>query len=150
MSPIRVDFYLLDTASQEALEVFACRLLEKAYLRKNRIFVYCRDKAQAESLDERLWTFKEDSFIPHNLQGEGPRQPPAIQLGFAAPSPDFHDILLNLADEIPVFHTRFKRVIELVANEEGAKQLSRVHYKTYRQGNCELQCHTIAVTAPSS
>lgn len=143
MSHIRVDFYLLSSSDAQACWLLACRLLEKAYLRGHRIFVYCNNQQQAELLDELLWTFKEDSFIPHNLQGEGPEPPPPIQIGYQQEPRGFNDILLNMADEIPVFYTRFKRVMELVANVETSKELSRLHYREYRNKKCELHTHSI-------
>ena len=123
--------------------MLACRLLEKAYLRGHRIFVYCNNQSQAEKLDELLWTFKNDSFIPHNLQGEGPEPPPPVQIGYQQEPRGFNDILLNMADEIPAFYTRFKRIIELVANDETSKELSRVHYREYRSKKCDLHTHTM-------
>lgn len=143
MSPIRVDFYLINNNEAEASWLLACRLLEKAYLRGHRIFVYCNNQSQAEKLDELLWTFKNDSFIPHNLQGEGPEPPPPVQIGYQQEPRGFNDILLNMADEIPAFYTRFKRIIELVANDETSKELSRVHYREYRSKKCDLHTHTM-------
>ena len=107
MSSILVDFYLLQDNTLAAKKLIACRLLEKAYLRGNQVFVYCNDKEDAESLDELLWTFKEDSFIPHNLQGEGPTSPPPIQIGYAGEPRGFSDILLNLTEIITAFYTHF-------------------------------------------
>lgn len=141
MPPIRVDFYLLNNSDAEARWLLACRLLEKAYLRGHRVFAYCSNQQDAETLDELLWTFKDNSFIPHNLQGEGPEPPPPVQIGYRDEPRGFNDILLNLAAEIPTFYPRFRRVIEIVANDEAAKELSRNHYREYRAKQCELQTH---------
>ncbi len=143
MSSIRVDFYLLASDGAQAPWLLACRLLEKAYLRGHRTFVYCKNKQDAEKLDELLWTFKDNSFIPHNLQGEGPEPPPPVQIGHGAEPRGFTDILLNLADEIPPFYSRFGRIMEIVTNDEGAKELSRNHYREYRAKQCELFTHKI-------
>lgn len=143
MSLTRVDFYLLASNEPQSRLLLACRLLEKAYLRGNRVFVYCQSKKDAESIDELLWTFKDDSFIPHNLQGEGPEPPPPIQIGYQSEPRGFSDILINLNDEIPLFYARFKRVIEVVVNDDAAKALSRNHYRHYRNSQCELHTHNI-------
>ena len=150
MSPIRVDFYLLSSNEQQAFWLLACRLLEKAYLRGHRIFVLCNNQKDAENLDELLWTFKDNSFIPHNLQGEGPEPPPAVQIGYKEEPRGFNDILLNLAEEIPTFYTRFRRIMEIVANEEEAKKLSRARYREYRSKLCELQTHNIDLNLTSN
>ncbi|HHF7345061.1 TPA: DNA polymerase III subunit chi [Legionella feeleii] len=143
MPSVRVDFYLLNSNELSSRWLLACRLLEKAYLRGHQVFVYCDTKQDAEQLDELLWTFKDNSFIPHNLQGEGPEPPPPIQLGYQGEPRGFNDILLNLAAPIPSFYARFRRVMEIVVNDETAKELSRAHYREYRLKQCELHTHDI-------
>ncbi|KTD08702.1 DNA polymerase III subunit chi [Legionella jamestowniensis] len=143
MPAIRVDFYLLNSQDEAARWLLACRLLEKAYLRGHRVFVHCESQKDAHELDELLWTFKDNSFIPHNLQGEGPEPPPPIQIGYQAEPRGYSDILLNLNSTIPEFYKRFKRVMEIVVNDETAKELSRKHYKKYRTHQCELHTHNM-------
>lgn len=143
MSATRVDFYLLSSEQAADRCLLACRLLEKAYYKGHRVFVFCDNQQDAENLDELLWTFKEDSFIPHNLQGEGPEPPPPIQIGYSKEPRGFNDILLNLAPHVPPFYSKFKRVMELVSNEQQQKEQSRVHYKYYRAQGCTLHTHDI-------
>lgn len=143
MQPIRVDFYLLSSDQPDTRWLVACRLLEKAYYKGHKIYVYCSNKQDAEHIDELLWTFKDDSFIPHNLQGEGPEPPPPVQIGYEREPRGFNDILLNLSDTIPSFYNRFKRVMHIVPGIETEKELSRLHYKEYRAKGCELHTHNI-------
>ncbi len=140
---MRADFYLLTTDSAEERLLVACRLLEKAYQREHRVFVYCDNQNAAHTIDELLWTFKAESFIPHNLQGEGPEPPPPIQIGHGEEPRGFNDILLNLAITIPPFYARFKRVIEIIAATDPAKEIGREHYKTYRAYGLTLHTHKI-------
>jgi DNA polymerase-3 subunit chi len=146
MSKTRVDFYLLEETQPEAQWLFACRLAEKAYLRRHKVFIYCNHQQEAEALDELLWTFKDSSFIPHNLQGEGPDSPPPIQLGYAGygeEPKEFSDILFNFAETIPPFHHRFKRIMEIVPSIESAKEISRQHYRQYRMAGFPIETHSI-------
>ncbi len=143
MSPIRVDFYLLESDQDQARWEITCRLLEKAYLKGHRVYVFCKNQQDAELIDELLWTFKEESFIPHNLQGEGPEPPPPIQIGYGKEPRGFNDILLNLTPTVPDFYNKFKRVMELVINVEKEKEQSRINYREYRAKGCELNTHQI-------
>ncbi len=139
----RVDYYLFDSEDTNQRLLFICRLLEKAYQKKHRIFVYCEDQEQAETLDELLWTFKEGSFIPHNIQGEGPEPPPAIQIGFSHEPRGFNDILINLSDKKPSFYPRFQRVMEVIGNQPNARDLARDHFRQYRKEGCEMFTHEV-------
>jgi len=143
MAIVRVDFYLLNDPEPQAILTVACRLLEKAYLHGHRVFVHCEHQKSAEHLDEYLWTYKEDSFLPHHLQGEGPEPPPPIQIGYSGEPRGFNDILLNLAPTIPSYFTRFRRIMEIVSPDERAKEISRLHYREYRQQQCDLHTHVL-------
>ncbi|MDP3561442.1 MAG: DNA polymerase III subunit chi [Legionellaceae bacterium] len=140
---MRVDFYLLTNEEPQANWLVACRLLEKAYQRGHRVFVFCEHASDASLIDELLWTYKDNSFIPHNLQGEGPEPPPAVQIGYDQEPRGYNDILLNMSSAIPAFHTRFRRIIEIVQANEDAKEISRNHFREYRKHGYELTTHTI-------
>jgi DNA polymerase-3 subunit chi len=139
----RIDFYLANSVATNAVMQIACKLIEKAYARGHKVFVYCSSQMEAHALDELLWTYKEDSFIPHNLQGEGPEPPPPIQIGFSSIPNNFNDILLNLSQVIPEFSTNFRRILHIVGPDEQAKALSREHYKLYRSKQYPLFTHAI-------
>lgn len=143
MSPVRVDFYLLASDKPVAKWDVACRLLEKAFMKGHRIYVHCANQQDAEHLDELLWTFRDDSFIPHNLEGEGPEPPPPVHIGYSKEPRGFSDILLNMTTDIIPFYTKFKRVMELVPNIEAEKDHCRVRYKEYRAQGCDLHTHDI-------
>lgn len=138
---MRVDFYLLKESEPEHRWQIACRLLEKAYFKGRQVFVFCASRQEAEKLDELLWTFRDDSFIPHNLQGEGPEPPPPIQMGYTGEPRGFHDVLMNLSPDIPAFYSRFQRVIEIISNDEAARERGRQLYRKYRAQNGELHIH---------
>jgi DNA polymerase-3 subunit chi len=59
-------FYHLERSSPE--EVLP-DLLERTLARGWRALVFVPDRREAESLDERLWTYRDDSFLPHALSG---------------------------------------------------------------------------------
>jgi DNA polymerase-3 subunit chi len=123
--------------------LFACRLIEKAYKQKHRIYVHAEDRAMAHQLDEMLWTYREDSFLPHNLHGEGPEPPPPIQIGFENAPEKHRDILINLNPQIPEFHPQFARVLELIVNDAAAQEMGRERYRFYRTQGFEINTHKL-------
>ena len=140
---MRIDFYLLPSSQPDIRWLTACRLIEKAYFKGHQVFVYANNQQEAETLDELLWTFREDSFVPHNLQGEGPQPPPPVQIGWEQEPRGFHDILINCSDNIPDFYHKFKRLIEIVPDEEETKAISRAHFRRYRQMGHDLHTHQL-------
>lgn len=143
MSPLKVDFYLLGEEAEKARFIFSCRLAEKAYRLQRSLFVFCENRLTAETLDELLWTFRENSFIPHNLQGEGPEPPPPIQIGYQGEPRGYQDILLNLSPSIPPFYRRFQRIMEIIPNNDDAKEKGRTRFKVYREAGAVIETHSI-------
>ena len=140
---MHVDFYLLHDESLSSRHLFACKLIEKIWLLNHRIYVHCQDKKSAEAIDELLWTYKENSFVPHHIQGEGPEPPPPVQIGYSSEPRGFSDVIINLSDNIPSFISRFKRIVEIVANHPDQKENSRTLYRKYRSQNYDIKTHTI-------
>ena len=53
------------TASR--MEMRACEIAERNYSQGRRLQIIAVDEKQAVRLDDLLWTFKPDTFIPHDL-----------------------------------------------------------------------------------
>jgi len=74
-------FYHLErTGVEQALP----ELLERALARGWRALVRTRDPQRLARLDEHLWTWRDDSFLPHGLADEpnAARQPVLLSTGF--------------------------------------------------------------------
>lgn len=140
---MRVDFYLLKTEDPQMKLHFICRLIEKIYLSNHKLFAYCQTQDLAHELDETLWTFRPDCFIPHHLQGEGPFPPAPVQIGIDFPSKHFNEVLLNLTSSVPSFSTQFQRIVEVIYEDEQVKTLGRERYRNYQSHGYALRMHTI-------
>ncbi len=139
----KIDFYILPDSNNHSRLLFTCRLIEKAYKQRHRIYVHTENKTEAHTLDEMLWTYRDDSFLPHNLYGEGPDPAPPIQIGIHA-TPDKHrDILMNLSPQIPAFYPQFMRVLELIVNEASLQEAGRERYRVYRAAGFEINTHKL-------
>jgi DNA polymerase-3 subunit chi len=138
----RVDFYVLAQADERARHMLACKLAEKAWRLDNTVYIHAKSRADAERLDELLWTFRDGSFVPHGLAGrnDGTEASP-IMIGCEPEVTDGHDLLINLTDTIPPFAEGFPRVAELVTSDEHCRRASRKRYAAYRDQGHELNTH---------
>jgi DNA polymerase-3 subunit chi len=137
----KVDFYVLNRVDEHARITLACKLAEKAWRLENTIHIHTMTQADAERLDELLWTFRDGSFVPHELVGGNTGAPITIGHGDAAIEP--RDLLITLCDEIPPFADKFPRVAELVTSEENCRIKSRQRYASYRDQGHKLETHKI-------
>lgn len=136
----KIDFYILSEGSRLQL---ACLLIDKAYKNQHRVYIHTENQQDAHQLDELLWTFRDESFIPHNLYGEGPEPAPPIQIGFNLTPEKHRDILINLSPTIPEFFQQFNRVLELVANDAHEQEIARDRFRQYRSQGFEIKTHKL-------
>lgn len=139
----KIDFYILPDPDEQARSRFICRLIEKAYKNRHRIYINTDNQQEAHALDEILWTYREDSFLPHNLYGDGPDPAPPIQIGFGVTPEKHRDILINLSRDIPEYYTQFARVMVCVSPEATLQELARDHYRQYRAAGHNITTHKL-------
>jgi DNA polymerase-3 subunit chi len=133
----RIDFY--QTSGDE--HAFACRLIDLVYRKDHRIYVHTATEEQAKILNEQLWTFKEDSYVPHSLHSEAIDVP--IKIGFDHEPEEHQDVLINLSGQIPHFFSRFDRVAEVVPVDQNSRKSARENYAYYKERGYVLNYHEI-------
>lgn len=143
MSQVRVDFYLLKDDRPDAMWHTACRLLEKAHLSQLKTFVCCKTKEDAILLDSLLWTYKDESFIPHALSWDESARHAPIEIGIEYKENCDAELILNLTPNVPLFSKHLQRIMEIVPADDEAKSISREHYRAYRAQALELYTHNI-------
>lgn len=141
----RVDFYLLKAAGEPARLLFACRLAEKVYRLEQSVHIHAADRQQASHLDDLLWTFRDGSFVPHEVieRGEEHVESP-VTIGCSTDALRGADLLINLGDDRVEDSGAFPRLAEIVTSDEDRKQRSRRLFAEYRSQGHELETHDIA------
>jgi DNA polymerase III subunit chi len=145
----RVDFYILKSAAAKQRWTFACRLTEKAYLRDMRVVIVNDTLADAQALDDLLWTFNERSFIPHKICLDEQSLDPATKVHLTiepAPVAD-GDLLVNLTARVPVHFERYARIAEIIDADQERRRLGRERFKSYRELKIALETHQLDETA---
>ena len=79
-------FYLLDNDTQHdglsAVEQLVCEIAAERWRAGKRVLIACENEKQALRLDEALWARPAESFVPHNLAGEGPRGGAPVEIAW--------------------------------------------------------------------
>jgi len=143
MAP-RIDFYVLEGADDRARLVYACRLIEKAYLQQLTVCVSLDTPAEVEAFDALLWTFGDRSFVPHEPAGAaaaGP--PPATPVVIGCRAPVAADLLVNLGSEALPFFAGYARVAEFVDAEPARRDAGRRRFAAYRDAGHTPETHRV-------
>jgi DNA polymerase-3 subunit chi len=151
MAAPKVDFYVLPGRDREARLRFACRLAEKAWLKRHRVRVQLEPGGELEAFDQLLWTFSDRSFVPHRragAAGDAPGMaPPEVVI---ADSPDADaadgDVLLNLAAAQPA-PGAWARIAEVVDADDGRRRQGRERFRAYRDLGLAPETHDMGSEA---
>ena len=142
----RIDFYVLGSSDPDSRLSLVCRLAEKAVGLGQSVFVHADSRDALVDLDERLWTFRASSFVPHRLlDGDalpGSVDDDPVQLSCGAPGPD-RRVLINLGARVPPFFARFERALEVVDQSLPLRDEGRERYRFYRHRGYPLKHHEL-------
>lgn len=140
----RINFYILKSNSPNDRMAFICRLVDKIYNKGHQILLYTEDNQQTGMIDDMLWTWKQGSFIPHEVYaGDEISDCPVIISHDHERATDIDDILINMAGDVPAFFSRFERVSEIVDRDETMTQMARQRYRFYKERGYPLESHDI-------
>jgi len=140
----RIDFYTLEPNSRGDRYLLTCRLVERIREKGLRILIHCPDGESARHIDRLLWTFRQESFLPHGLVGRAIDTELTPVLISRDGSPDGESqVLINLAPDIPPFFARFDRVCEPVDQDPALLAAGRGKFKRYRDQGYPLGHHPV-------
>lgn len=132
-----------DSTDSNSAFYHACLQASHFYRQNQRVFIYTQDKHSAELVDELLWAFDSDSFVPHNLSGEGPKQGSPVEISFQ-PMRGRRAVLINLTATVPDFANQFQFIVDFVPSDETLKQQARERFKVYRQWGFQVDNQPVA------
>jgi DNA polymerase-3 subunit chi len=139
-----VSFYVLPSESETARYLFLCKLVEKAYRERHRVYILSASIEQARQLDDLLWTFRAGSFVPHQLySGTLPAVENPVVIGTLQTPDGWRQTLINLAADIPETPDAYERIIEILDSSETCRQAGRKRYRQYQLLGLTTNTHTM-------
>jgi DNA polymerase-3 subunit chi len=139
---IRADFYMIAGKPAFVAQplLLVCKLAEKAVQSGQPCLIFCETAEQADFLDDLLWEFDEDAFIPHQIVGMEEDEdmddtpvlivPPGVEAGMRA-------LVINLRNALPP--AGYQRVLEIVPADQAAREPARQRWLQYKQLGFELK-----------
>lgn len=127
----RADFYLI--AKPRFLEEpmkLVCELARKSYDANLWTLILARDRAQADDLDELLWAFDDEAYVPHQIAGD--QEDELTPVLIAPPDVDAPSraLVINLRDG--AYRGNCDRIVEVVPADADAREPLRERWKQYK------------------
>lgn len=137
---MRADFYLITKPRfREQPLLLVCKLVEKALSQTLPLVILARDAAQAEALDDLLWAYDEDAFIPHQIAGREDDAEVAVLIAPPGTDTPARPLAINLRPEAVT--GGYERVLEVVPADPADRKGSRQRWRAYEQAGAELAKH---------
>ncbi len=115
----------------------ACELAHELFAGGETAVILARSLEQAEQLDEKLWEFDDDAFVPHQIAGdEDDAITPVLIVPPDATAPA-RNVAINLRDTAAL--DGFARVLEIVPADPAQREDSRRRWKAYQQAGFALK-----------
>ncbi len=154
----RVDFYVTKESTPHFALQTACRIAEKAFSAGHRVHICLSNNEDCKKLDALLWTFRDRSFIPHELSSIPIENCPVTISTEIGPPTDTEmdtennpnktlrhaDMLLNAAHSIPDNFKQFQRIAEIIDNQPESIDAGRERYRFYRESGLDPQHHEVS------
>ena len=134
----RADFYLIDKPRfRDDPLLLVCELAKKAFESGQRTLILARSFDEAQQLDEKLWEFDEDAFVPHQIAGDDDDEITPVLIATPDTQATDRALVINLRDDCAP--GLFERVLEVVPADEDQRTGSRLRWKTYQHAGFEVK-----------
>lgn len=135
MTP-EIRFYHL---TRKSLEDALPELLEKVLERGMRAVVMAGSAERVEALTQKLWTYRENSFLPHGTARDGFAEQQPIWLTDKDENPNGASVLMLTDGVASADIGKYQLVCELFDEaEEGAVEAARTRWQGYKSQNLSL------------
>lgn len=133
----RAEFYLIVKDRFKAdPNLLVCELVKRAYAAQLPTVILVRSLADAEELDDQLWSFDADAFIPHQIAGDEDDDITAVLIAPPGAAVADRPLVINLREEAAAGN--FDWVKEVVPADPAERIGSRERWAEYRRRGFEV------------
>ena len=132
------------------LERAVALVTARHYAQGQRVVVLAADSRQAEALDNELWSFRPDSFLPHALAGAADQAQEPVLIATEPANPNRAEVLVmaQALEEPPL--EEFGHLVEFVPPAAGPElEASRRRYRRLKERGGVRLLHTTRLEMPA-
>ena len=139
---MQVFFHHFEKTSGRDLLVYICRLVEKGYKQGSKpIYIHFDSENEAKEFDSLLWTFRQESFVPHTILGNPEQEKTPVIIGWDSNQIETAEALINVSQEIPRASKSTSKIHEIVGNDENKKNKAREKWKAYKANGSIIKAY---------
>ena len=138
-------FHHFESIERKDFLIYVCKLIEKGYKQNiNPIFIKTDTQTQAEELDKLLWTFRQESYIPHTLVDQDSNNTQPVQIGWIDNEIEDAEAIINLSNGMPDISKHLKKIHEIIVNIDERKEKARERWKKYKSIGFNIKAYKVS------
>ena len=138
-------FHHFESIERKDFLIYVCKLIEKGYKQNiNPIYIKTDTQKQAEELDKILWTFRQESYIPHTLVDQDNNNTQPVQIGWIDNEIEDAEAIINLSDGMPDISNHLKKIHEIIENIDEKKEKARERWKKYKSIGFNIKAYKVS------
>ncbi len=123
----------------QPLETILPGLLEKCIEREWRVVVQVGDPEKLSALNDLLWNYRSDGFLPHGMMGEGHEAEQPILLSDQPDNPNAATVRFLVSRANPPDLAEYQRAVFLFdGNDPDALADARAHWKVVKAADHDV------------
>lgn len=129
-------FYHLE---RQPLETVLPTLIERVVERGWRAVIEIGNPDRVQALNNLLWTYKPESFLPHGTKADGPPAEQPVYLTSEPDNPNAATVRFLVEGAIPTMFSGYNRIVLLFdGRNPDALAAARTHWKAAKATDCKL------------
>ncbi|MYD45657.1 MAG: DNA polymerase III subunit chi [Gammaproteobacteria bacterium] len=132
MSYPQVVFYEIPDKDPTMLVRAICKLICEYYRANTSVHVLTANESELTFLDETLWNFPRNSFVPH-MRASAIQQRCLVTMECTPKFEGNGSVLINHTNDVPSCIEQFDTVCEFVLQQQEMKQQARSKFANYRE-----------------
>ena len=109
-----------------------CKLVSEYYRAHSHVHILTADESTLTTLDETLWSYPANSFVPH-MRASATQRGCLVTIECSSSFEGPGALLINLTQDIPKCIEQFDRVCEFVLQHPNVKEQARCKFVRYRE-----------------
>lgn len=133
-----ISFYQVGGKTPAAVDGVLPVLLEKVLSKGHKIAICCASEERMERLDDVLWDYAPESFLPHGTVDEPNAENQPILLSTNTDSLNEADVLVLVGGVMPEDVTPYKRILDMFDSSDAQTQAARKRWKEWKSQDASL------------
>jgi DNA polymerase-3 subunit chi len=124
-----VSFYQVMNATPASVDATLPILLEKVLSSGKTVVIKCPSVERMNRIDEALWSYKEESFLPHGTAEDEFKENQPIYLTTEDENPNHAEILVTVSGATSSDFSSYGRVLDMFEASDIQKESARGRWK---------------------